>query len=95
MEFVICNGAVSDCVCSYLETSSYITVQRHFRIHYGLGDIQAPSNNLIKYWVYNFKQSDSILKVKPTGRSRTVRIPTNVDRMLQFLQRALLVVFLG
>lgn len=53
------------CVLWFHESKSVITVQRRFRLEYGR---DPPSNNSIKRWYQQFKDTGNVLHMKGAGR---------------------------
>jgi hypothetical protein len=68
---------------AFFKNSESVTVtQRLFRNNFHIPRHgRVPCRNTIKQWVSNFRNTASALKVKPTGRPRSVRTPENVERV--------------
>lgn len=63
------------CVLEFGRTQSIITVQRAFRQQYG---INPPSDNNIRRWFHQFRDTGCLCKGKSTGRPRTASSAENV-----------------
>ena len=65
------------------------TARREFRRFYNLGRHGVVSSkHAIKCWINNFKEIESALKKKPTGRPRKACTPQNVDVVREFVLRS-------
>lgn len=64
----------------FKNNDSIISTQRLFRVHFNVGRHGAvPSRNTILKWVGNFRNTASAMKIKPSGRPRTVRTQENIE----------------
>lgn len=64
----------------FKNSESIVATQRLFRVHFNVGRHGAvPCRNTILKWVSNFRNTASALKVKPSGRPRTVRTQENIE----------------
>lgn len=73
----------------FLNNESITSTQRLFRIHFDVGRHGAiPSPNTIRKWVNNFRSTASAMKIKPTGRPRSVRTPENIETVRDSVLRS-------
>lgn len=68
----------------FKNNESIIATQRLFRVHFDVGRHGAvPSRNTILSWIANFRNTASAMKIKPSGRPRSVRTPENIETVRQ------------
>lgn len=73
----------------FKSNESFISTQRQFRVHFNVGRHGAtPNRKTIHRWVSNFRNTASALKIKPSGRPRTVRTPENVETVCASVLRS-------
>ena len=75
---------------AYVQNGESVTaVQRLFRVHFNLGRWDTvPSRNTILRWIHSLRTTGSIVKNKPSGPNKTVRMPENIERVRQALIRS-------
>ena len=75
---------------AYVQNGESVTVvQRLFRVHFILGRRETvPSCNTILRWIHSLRTTGSIVKKKPPGPNKTVRMPENIKRVRQALIRS-------
>ena len=75
---------------AYVQNGESVTgVQRLFRVHFNLGCRDTvPSHNTILRWIHILRTTGSIVKKKTPGPNKTVRMPENIERVIQALIRS-------
>uniref|UniRef100_A0A2S2Q9Y7 DUF4817 domain-containing protein n=1 Tax=Sipha flava TaxID=143950 RepID=A0A2S2Q9Y7_9HEMI len=70
----------------YKNGRSFIATQRAFRLKFNLARHDTvPHHNVIANWVRTFEETDSTLKPRDSGRSKTTRTPDNLTRVREVI----------
>jgi hypothetical protein len=73
----------------YENNRSVLATHRAFRTHFALGqNASVPDRKTILLWISNLRATGSTLKRKSPGRTRTVRMPENVETVRASIQQS-------